>query len=238
MVPVRPKPVITSSRIRWMPVASHQARNSASMPAGHGRISLTPWISGSITTAAVVATLPGQRAELVQRAHMGHRVAVAFEALEKPADAAERGRAERVAVIAVGEGDEVVASRFAGLQAVLHRHFQRALDGGRAVVGKKHAFQRVCPGTTRTAVPPIPPPRVGEAEKRNVRRFFELSADRGGDHRMGVAVDVGPDRRVAVEVAPALGIPQPRSFAMGEHQWFVPGAHHSPCRVNGCQQCA
>ena len=98
---------------------------------------------------------------------MGHRVAVALEALEKPADATERGRAERVAVVAIGEGDEVVALRGSPVcKAVLHRHFQRALDGGGPVVGEEHAFQRVCREKTRRAAAPVPR-RPGWVKPRN-----------------------------------------------------------------------
>jgi hypothetical protein len=72
--PVRPKPVMTSSRMRWTPFSSHHARRLASMPGGHGRISLTPWMSGSMTTAAMLRV---DGAEFVEVADVGDRVAVA-----------------------------------------------------------------------------------------------------------------------------------------------------------------
>ncbi len=105
--------------------------------------------------------------------------------------------------------------------AVLHGHFQGALDGGGAVIGEKDAFEGVFREKSAEPRGEFGGERVGEAEKRNVRGFFELGADGGGDHRMGVAVDVGPDRRISIEVAPPLGIPQPRALAVGEDQRLV-----------------
>ena len=84
-----------------------------------------------------------QAAQSFERIHMPHGVAVAFEALEKPVHAAQRCRAERVAVIAVGKGDEVFSLCLTALLTVLQRKFQRALDSGRAIVGVEHPLKRV-----------------------------------------------------------------------------------------------
>lgn len=74
---------------------------------------------------------------------MGDRVAVVFKAFEESSDATQRGRAEGIAVVTIGEGDEFVASGSAGLHAELDGHFQGALDGGGAIIGEKNALQRV-----------------------------------------------------------------------------------------------
>ncbi len=162
-----------------------------------------------------------QSAEFVHGRDVADWESAATEALEKAPDATERGRAQGVAVVAVGEGDKGVALRIASLEAVLDLHFQRALDGGRAVVRKEHALQRVF-GKKRTEPSgELGGQRVGEAEERRVGDGFELAANRCVDRRVGVPVDVGPDRRIAIEVFSALGIPQPTTFAADENERFV-----------------
>jgi hypothetical protein len=83
-------------------------------------------------------------------------------------------------VVAIGEGDEALAPGFAGLHAVLHGHFERAFDGGGAVVGEEHALQGVRREKRAEFFRQFGGGRVGEAEKRNMRGFFKLIADGGG----------------------------------------------------------
>lgn len=49
----------------------------------------------------------------------------------------------------------------------------------------------------------------------------ELFAKGSVDRWVGVAVDVGPDRRVPIQVATTMAILEHRAFAANEDQWFV-----------------
>ena len=62
---------------------------------------------------------------------------------------------------------------------------------------------------------------MGETEKRNMRHPFQLPADGRLNRRMGVTVDVGPDGRIPIQIAPPLGIPQPHPLATHQNQWFM-----------------
>ena len=63
---------------------------------------------------------------------------------------------------------------------------------------------------------------MGKAEKGRVGDFFHLDGNRSVDVRMGVAVDVGPDGGIAVEVFAVLGIVEPWAFSGGDDDGFVP----------------
>ena len=56
-----------------------------------------------------------------------------------------------------------------------------------------------------------------------MRHLVQLFPDRLIQDRMIVTVDVGPDRRVAVKVASAETIFQPRSAPGNQHEWLVIG---------------
>ena len=49
----------------------------------------------------------------------------------------------------------------------------------------------------------------------------ELLAKRAFDRWVGVAVDVGPYRGVAIQVAAAMAILEHRAFPANEDKWFV-----------------
>ena len=123
--------------------------------------------------------------------------------------AADRDRADRVAVVGVLEADErgpphVLA---AAVLPVLERHLQRDLDGGRARVRVEDAAE---PGGRDLDQPrgELGGAGVGEAEHRRVGDAVELVADRLVDQRVAVAVDVAPQRRDAVEIAAPVGVDQ------------------------------
>ena len=54
---------------------------------------------------------------------------------------------------------------------------------------------------------------MGEAKEGTMGDFPQLGSDGRVDRRVAVAVDVGPDGGIPIEVFPALRIPQPRTFA-------------------------
>ena len=57
----------------------------------------------------------------------------------------------------------------------------------------------------------------------------KLIADGLIDRRVGMAVDIGPDRGIAIEVATALAVLENGAFASNENEWvvvrFAPVAH-------------
>jgi hypothetical protein len=58
-----------------------------------------------------------------------------------------------------------------------------------------------------------------------MRHLVQLLPDRLIQDRMIVPVDVGPDRRVAIQVACAETIFQPRSAPGHQHEWLVIGCN-------------
>lgn len=162
-------------------------------------------------------------AEIIQRTDVGDRVAVVFKTLEKSAHATEGGRAERVAVVAIGEGDEFVAPGCAGLHAELDRHFQGALDGGGAIIGEKNTLQRVLRKKFAQALGQFYGTGVGKSEERDVCGFFKLAGNGGGNDWVRVAVDVGPDGRISIKIAPTFGVPKPCALSVRDDQWLMTG---------------
>ncbi len=119
-------------------------------------------------------------------------------------DAADRDRADRVAVVAVAQADEAGA-RLAAMAPILKGHLQRDLGRRRAVVGEEHAGQAGRRDVDEL-LRELDCGRVRQAEHRRVRDALELRANRGVDHRMRVAVDRAPQRRDAVDVGVAVGV--------------------------------
>ena len=127
----------------------------AGSPAGCTSIPAAPWTSGSMITAAIaLAVLAEQRARR-SAASPGSACSDveqqrAVELVEE-VDAADRDRADRVAVVGLAQADELGAPRLAAaLLPVLEGHLERDLDGGRAVVGVEDAAQ---PGRARSHQP-------------------------------------------------------------------------------------
>ena len=137
--------------------------------------------------------------ERVEQQRAVHRV--------EQVDAADRHRADRVPVVGVAQRDEAGALGLAALLPVLERHLQRDLGGGGAAVGVEAAGE---PGRRERgeALGELDGGGVGEPEHRGVRHAVELVADGGVDRGMAVPVDRAPQRRDAVDVAPALGVDQ------------------------------
>jgi hypothetical protein len=113
-------------------------------------------------------------------------------------------RPDRIAMVTAGQRDEDGSLCFAALDARLVDHLQRRFHRGRAIVGEKdpraiqsrHADQ--LPGQPRRDI-------IGQPKKRAVRDPVELVPDGLVDFRAPVAVQIGPDRGVAIEVlAPIL----------------------------------
>jgi hypothetical protein len=56
-----------------------------------------------------------------------------------------------------------------------------------------------------------------------MRHVLQLLGDRPIQHWMAMAMDVGPDGRVGIEVPSAVTVFQPCSLAGDQHQWLVLG---------------
>ena len=146
IVPVRPNPVATSSAISSTPCSSVSSRATAQEA---GRLHADPG-------GALDQRLDDHRRDLarVQLEHplelprVAGRDAVGLEqqrpvgAVEE-VDAADRDRAQRVAVVGALEGDEAgpPAALALALVPVLKRHLERDLDRGRPGLGVEDALE-------------------------------------------------------------------------------------------------
>ena len=172
---------------------------------------------------------------LLQRAQRGHvryahdGEADGREAILERGNPAETGRPGGVAMVGVIECGEAAAIGMTGQLVVLHRHFERDLNGGGSVVGIKNARESLRRKKRDEFFREADGRFVGEAEERAVREFGRLLLDGGDDFRMRVAVDVRPNGTVAVEIFAAGGIDQEASAAFREDQrrvsWLAPFAH-------------
>ena len=132
-------------------------------------------------------------------------------------DAADSRGAERVAVIRVVQAqiDRLLRGLLAlREQPVLERHLQRRFDRRRAVVREEHVIQ---PARGDLDEPPrkLGHRRMRRAEQRRVREAAELFGDGGVDFRHAMAEKVAPQRRGAVEQAPAAIVDE--VVAVGAH---------------------
>jgi hypothetical protein len=141
-------------------------------------------------------------------------------------DAADRHRAQRVAVVAHAQADELVALRLAAVLEVLEGHLQRDLGRRRAVVGEEDAVQ------PRRRDPDQPLRQldragVAEAEHRRVRDAVELRLHGCVDRRMAMPEHVAPQRRDAVDVGVAVGVEEQRALATLDDRRVLglPAAH-------------
>ena len=105
-----------------------------------------------------------------------------------------------------------------GLLVVLQRHFQRAFDGGGAVVGEEYALQSIGGKLVAESGGQFDRARVGCPQKAAVGELSGLFLNGEGDAGVVVAVDIGPDGGVAVEITPALRIRKPRALAIADDQ--------------------
>ena len=95
----------------------------------------------------------------------------------------------------------------------LNRHFHGCLNGGGPIVAEKDPFQCPFGKKARKSRSQLDCFRIGRAEKGDMRHAVELVANRAIDCWMRVAMDVCPNRGVAVQVAAALAVLQPTALA-------------------------
>jgi hypothetical protein len=128
-------------------------------------------------------------------------------------DAADADRAERVAVVALGDV-RVAGTLLPALRGGLERHLDRGLDGRRAVAREEHLGQ-VRRGARDQALGQLDARFVGAAEERRVVEPAQLVAHGLVELGDGVTVHVDPERGVAVEVAAAVDVPQVHALGPG-----------------------
>ena len=210
-VPVRPKPVATSSQMRSTSCAAHAAPRRASPSRSASCMPAAPCTSGSTITATrssacarhdVARDVEARR--IVEGGRAQHREAQRSEHVGAEAVVAHRKRADRVAVVRAAEREEVPARR-AEVRPVLERDLQRLLDGRRAV-GRVEEVRLVDGNDACERLGQLDDHAVAVPEHRRVRTEVELVADRVVELGHAVTERVDPERRDRVEVAPAVDV--------------------------------
>ncbi len=130
---------------------------------------------------------------------------------------ADRHRAEGVAVVGAFHRDDPTLGFLADELPVLERKFQGDLDGVAAVIGVE-ATRQGSVGQPREVFGQFRRDRVVQAEERHVGDFLGLLAQGAVQVGVVVAVDVRPDRRIAVEVALPFPVDQPAALAADQVQ--------------------
>jgi len=143
--------------------------------------------------------------------------------VEAAAGIGDRKRAERVAVVAVPEGDEAAAVLPAVLP-VLHGHLERDLDGHRPGFGKEHALQIA---RQQGGEPPCERQRrfMHKAREHHMRQGVELRRHGLHDVRVTVAVAHRPPRGNAVDQLAAVGEPDAHPGSRDDRQRRRRGGH-------------
>src|SRR5439155_25461076 len=152
--------------------------------------------------------------------------------------APDADRAQRVAVVALRERDELALLRLAPLLPVLERHLQRDFHGCAAVVRIEDlgeaalARRKARPGSARYELRrQLDRWRRGEPEQRRVRHVLELQADGAVDLWPVVAMHGGPQGRDRVEILAPAGVEDPGAArVLDDHrlvarQRLDPGLH-------------
>ena len=121
-----------------------------------------------------------------------------------------------VSVVGLVKRDETRALRNPAQLPELDRHFHRGLDRGRTVVTEKHAGESSGWKEPREASGKFRRRGIRRSQEGNVGDAGELIADGPGDSRVPVAVDICPDRGIAVDILAAAAVPENCSIAFDE----------------------
>ncbi len=135
---------------------------------------------------------------------------------------ADRERADRLAVIAILQRDELGAAHLAAVAEPMESHLQRDFHAGRTIVGIEHLGQWLAtdlPGRDRQQT-------LGQLHRRGMRTTRQddvlqrrgLSGDGRRDTRFGVTEQVGPPAADCIKVAAAIAADQPGAFAARDRQ--------------------
>ena len=88
--------------------------------------------------------------------------------------------------------------RGSGLEVKLDSHFHGGFDGGRSVVAKKNAGESLWGEERSQARGQFDGWGIRATKEGDVGYAVELIVKGSVDRRVGVAMDVGPDRRVPI----------------------------------------
>ena len=125
--------------------------------------------------------------------------------LAPPRVAADRERAQRVAVIALAAGDEMAALWLLALDEVLTRHLERGFDrlrSSRNQIDLGHARRRVGDELVRERLGHA----GGEEARVGVREAIELCVHRGEDRGMLVTETGHRSASARIDVAPSFAV--------------------------------
>ena len=118
-------------------------------------------------------------------------------------------------MIAAGQADEIGLLRTAGVAPVVRAHLQRDLGGRGAVAGVEGVAQA---GQRAEALRQLHHRLVRQSGQHHVIERVELARQRGLHARVAVAEQVDPPGADRVEVAPAVGVDQPRPFGARDRE--------------------
>ncbi|MCY1356155.1 hypothetical protein D9M69_425970 [compost metagenome] len=130
-------------------------------------------------------------------------------------DVAHRHRRHRLAVVAVGQGDEALLAFQALVAPEVVAHLQRHFDAGRAVVGIEHPVQALG-RDLHQAFGQLDHRLVAESGEDHMLQLVHLVLDALVDARVGVAEDIDPPGADGVQVAFALEVFQPDPLAAAD----------------------
>ena len=130
---------------------------------------------------------------------------------------AKAHRADGIPVISAIGGYKMSALGLAVLGEGLEDHFETCFHCSGSIIGKENALEGrrefFCIGKVHQFLCQADGRFVSEAEKRGVSDLVELCSDRLVYGGIAMAMEVSPDRRVAVEVAFAVCADEPSSLA-------------------------
>ena len=137
----------------------------------------------------------------------------------------EADRADRVAMVSGGERKKPGTAALPCAAGVFVSHFQRRFHGRRTVIGKKDAPQSLA-GRLSGQMDQLRAKEgsrlIGQPQSGRVGDFFKLPRDRGIDGWMTVAMQIGPNGGIRIQIFPALGIDQGRALPAGNDNRFAP----------------
>ena len=127
------------------------------------------------------------------------------------AESSDGQRPQRLAVIAVGEGEKRLAPGVTPKAVILKAHLEGHLDGGRPVVGEENPLQAGrCQGDNPLGQ--LNGRTVAEIAEDAVGQFLGLTAQRPVETIVVVAEKVDPPGGDGIETTPPLDVVEPDTF--------------------------
>ena len=185
---------------------------------GHQRFHVLELAQGVVFPAFTLLAVERVRGRRREHLHQQRLVGLAVQA-----HVAQRQRTQGLAVVAVGDVDEVLLRRLTRVAEIVVAHLERHLDGGGAVVRVKTAIQPLGCHIDQ-AFREVDHRFMGEAGKHGVFQLLGLLVDGLVDAWVGVAEQVHPPGADRVNVAVAVKVVEPDALAAlerNQRQGFV-----------------